>query len=341
MDDAWSHVSQDNCVGRLSNAPAPIMQNEDFPALGGGQAGAGGTRSGFPMLVGTGQQSGGDASAAGGAGGGQQVADIEQLLRYQQQQQQARAAAASAGATLLRGVGAGGTVQDKAAAVAASAPDRHGLLGLLPLLKMADADLTMLTLGTDLTGLGLNLNAPGSLHRSFASPLSDNPIRTNEPEFEIPACYRHAPQRLLPGHLSKFKEETLFYVFYSMPQEEAQLVAADELYTRGWFWHRRVKLWMISQPNVGAPQKTQRGERGSYLMFDPSVWEVVPKGDVEILYEELEQHPRLPRAKQLSPTGGVPAGGGAAAGGNMLGGGGGGGGQQGSSVTGGGQQQRH
>ena len=69
----------------------------------------------------------------------------------------------------------------------------------------------------------------------------------------------------------KFKEETLFYVFYSMPQEEAQFIAADELYSRGWFWHRRVKLWMISAPNASQPQKTGRGERGSYLVFDPTV----------------------------------------------------------------------
>ena len=85
-------------------------------------------------------------------------------------------------------------------------------------------------------------------------------------------------------------------------QEEAQFVAADELYTRGWFWHRRVKLWMIASPNAAAaPQKTARGERGSYLVFDPAVWEVVPKGDVEIAYEDLEPHPRLARGKQLVP----------------------------------------
>ena len=60
----------------------------------------------------------------------------------------------------------------------------------------------MLTLGTDLTSLGLNLNASESLHRSFASPLSDTPVKS-EPDFEVPACYQHAPQRLLPGSLSE------------------------------------------------------------------------------------------------------------------------------------------
>jgi CCR4-NOT transcription complex subunit 2 len=47
----------------------------------------------------------------------------------------------------------------------------------LPLLKMSDADLTMLSLGTDLTSLGLNLNAPDNLHKALASLLADVPVR--------------------------------------------------------------------------------------------------------------------------------------------------------------------
>ena len=49
---------------------------------------------------------------------------------------------------------------------------------------------------------------------------------------------------------------------------------------------------------TSAPQKVgARGERGSYLMFDPNVWEVVAKNDVELIYEEVEPAPRLPRGK--------------------------------------------
>jgi CCR4-NOT transcription complex subunit 2 len=95
------------------------------------------------------------------------------------------------------------------------------------------------------------------------------------------------------------QEETLFYVFYSMPLDEAQFIAADELYSRGWFWHRRFKLWMITAPGSTPTQKTARGERCGYLVFDPQVWEVVPR-EVDILYEDLEQHPRLPRPKHMA-----------------------------------------
>ena len=85
------------------------------------------------------------------------------------------------------------------------------------LLRLNDPDLTMLALGTDLTSLGLNLNSSENLHKHFVSTLSDTPIKP-EPEYELPSCYRHQPQRLQPGYLTKFKEETLFYMFYSMPQ---------------------------------------------------------------------------------------------------------------------------
>src|SRR4051812_4719934 len=42
----------------------------------------------------------------------------------------------------------------------AAATDRFGLLGLLGVIRMTDPDLSMLALGSDLTTLGLNLNAP-------------------------------------------------------------------------------------------------------------------------------------------------------------------------------------
>ena len=44
---------------------------------------------------------------------------------------------------------------------------------------------------------------------------------TPHPPPQVPACYKHTPPRLQPGYLAKFKEETLFYIFYSMPQARA------------------------------------------------------------------------------------------------------------------------
>lgn len=92
-------------------------------------------------------------------------------------------------------------------------------------------------------------------------------------------------------------------MFYSMPSDEAQLVAADELSARGWWFHRRYKLWMLHAPNA-ALQKSARGERGAYLIFDVSVWEVVQKNDLEISYDDIEQAPRLQRPAKAGGGGG-------------------------------------
>ena len=147
-----------------------------------------------------------------------------------------------------------------------AAPDRFGLLGLLSVIRMTDPDLTTLALGTDLTTLGLHLNSPENVYKTFQSPWVDNPLRP-EPDFKVPACYLHNPPRLQPGYFSKFQQDTLFFIFYSMPSDEAQLFAADELASRGWWFHREGKVWLTRIPNTEPLLKTDRYERGSYYVF--------------------------------------------------------------------------
>lgn len=69
-----------------------------------------------------------------------------------------------------------------------SVQDQYGMLGLLSIIKMVNPALTSLALGLDLTTLGLNLNSSETLHKKFASPWSDEPVR-GEPEFNVPECY--------------------------------------------------------------------------------------------------------------------------------------------------------
>ena len=59
----------------------------------------------------------------------------------------------------------------------------YGLLGLLSVINMNDADVTTLALGTDLTSLGLHLNGMDALYPTFASPWADGPIKP-EPVFK-------------------------------------------------------------------------------------------------------------------------------------------------------------
>ena len=81
-------------------------------------------------------------------------------------------------------------------------PHRYGLLGLLGVIRMTNPDLNMLALGTDLTTMGLDLNAPECLFTSFASPWAESPSLGKRP-FTLPACYMQAvshqnPHLLLP-----------------------------------------------------------------------------------------------------------------------------------------------
>ncbi|XP_052186139.1 probable NOT transcription complex subunit VIP2 isoform X2 [Diospyros lotus] len=182
----------------------------------------------------------------------------------------------------------------KSMQAAQAAPDPFGLLGLLSVIRMSDPDLTSLALGIDLTTLGLNLNATENLHKTFGSPWSDEPAK-GEPEFSVPQCYyAKQPPPLNQSYFSKFPSDTLFYIFYSMPKDESQLYAANELYSRGWFYHRELRLWLTRVSNMEPLVKTNTYERGSYICFDPNTWETIRKDNFVVPYEMLEKRPAVP-----------------------------------------------
>jgi len=89
--------------------------------------------------------------------------------------------------------------------------------------------------------------------------------------FQLPSCYYMQPPALKTGHLSKFQLETLFYIFYALPQDVLQAYAAQELYTREWRYHGELKLWFKrAGPSDGIanpPAGTQ------FLYFDINTWE--------------------------------------------------------------------
>eukprot|EP01118_Nematostelium_gracile_P002216 TRINITY_DN12449_c0_g1_i1.p1 TRINITY_DN12449_c0_g1~~TRINITY_DN12449_c0_g1_i1.p1 ORF type:complete len:462 (-),score=63.12 TRINITY_DN12449_c0_g1_i1:5-1369(-) len=161
--------------------------------------------------------------------------------------------------------------------------DRFGLLGLLSVIRMTDPDLNTLALGTDLTTLGLNLNSPDCLYSTFASPWAKGPSR-REPEFYIPMCYYMQTQLQSPMlKMSLFSEETLFYIFYSMPKDTLQIIAAQELFKREWRFHKEHRLWLTRVPGT---EVTKAGR--SYIYFDVTIWEKVRKDNLHLVYEQLE-----------------------------------------------------
>ncbi|KAK6137539.1 hypothetical protein DH2020_028724 [Rehmannia glutinosa] len=160
-----------------------------------------------------------------------------------------------------------------------SLPDQYGMLGLLSIIKMVNPALTSLALGIDLTTLGLNLNSSETLHKKFASPWSDEPVR-GEPEYSVPECYyaKQTPPLKV-----------------SMPKDEAQLFAASELYNRGWFYHRELRLWFTRVKNMEPLVKTNSYERGCYFCFDPNTWQTARKDNFVLQYEMVEKRPALPQ----------------------------------------------
>lgn len=191
--------------------------------------------------------------------------------------------------------------------------DQYGMRGLLRVAQPGPEaeDVSILSMGVDLTALGLNLNSQEPLHLSFESPWdggqggqsarstvgdvasalqSVSGQRTEEPEFHLPTCYYMQPPALKTSHFTKFQLETLFYVFYNMPRDVLQLLAAVELYTREWRYHKDLKLWFTR-----APGTTQGYERGAYIYFDIKSWERRPFHDanhsfIQGLMTEEELH---------------------------------------------------
>ncbi|KAK3135245.1 hypothetical protein QOZ80_5BG0416570 [Eleusine coracana subsp. coracana] len=157
---------------------------------------------------------------------------------------------------------------------------------------------TSLALGIDLTTLGLNLNSQDNLYKTFGSPWSNEPAK-GEPDYQIPACFSaEPPPTLQPLHFQKFHPLTLFYIFYSMPKDVAQLYAANELYNKGWFYHKEYRVWLTRVPNVAPLVKTPLHERGSYICFDPNLWDTIHKDNFVLHYEAVEKRPVLPPAAQ-------------------------------------------
>lgn len=175
-----------------------------------------------------------------------------------------RTAAQSAGGTGASSGGASGS------GTGAALSGDYGLLGLLGVIRMSDADRNALALGSDLTTLGLNLNSSDQLYSTFASPWSESPT-TREPQYQLPMCYYMTPPALKTGHLSKFQLETLFYIFYALPKDVLQAYAGQELYSREWRYHVDLKLWFKrASPADGVASS---GNGVQYIYFDINSWE--------------------------------------------------------------------
>lgn len=198
--------------------------------------------------------------------------------------------------------------------VLSSPVDCFGLVGLVGLIKTQDPDTALLTMGTNLQSLGLNIESTEPLHSSLVLPWAKDAAAAAmqvEPAYELPSCYNVQPPPPAHTKMTSFSDETLFFIFYSTPRDVLQEVAAQELYARNWRYHKGLHLWLTKEPNTEPVQKTPTYERGAYVFFDPGSWEKVSKSFV-LMYEMLEEKPGSQNlmAATLPPSGplakGVP-----------------------------------
>ncbi|KAG8835031.1 hypothetical protein FRC18_001149 [Serendipita sp. 400] len=158
-----------------------------------------------------------------------------------------------------------------------SAADRWGLLALVRALRQRTDD--VLSSGQDLGLLGMELDNPGSLYPKFATPWADYPSvePATEPNYHLPSCYNVAPPPPDAKKAAQFSDETLFFTFYAMPRDTFQDMAAQELYNRGWRYHKTQRLWINMEP--GQPDNLrQSGMDGTLCtVWDVEAWERQPR----------------------------------------------------------------
>ncbi|KAJ2782335.1 bck1-like resistance to osmotic shock [Coemansia interrupta] len=254
---------------RAADLPAgqssrPNLTPDDFPVLSG--AGEGGGISSADLAPGAGvvdQQSANTDHSTGTANG------LETTSTYTPPTANLAKAAAAAAAAADKG-GAQGPI---------GAADRFGMLGIL----------TTNEYGFDVSKFGLPLPSAGLLYPTFGSPWTDQSQSYGliEPDFKLPACYNASHTQPAMTKIQSFVDETLFYIFYTMPRDELQLAAAEELYRRQWRYHKEMRLWLTKDPESQPTARTQRGEQGVFVFFDPSVWQKVKK-EFMVFYEHLE-----------------------------------------------------
>ncbi|KAK9431866.1 hypothetical protein V1505DRAFT_367347 [Lipomyces doorenjongii] len=152
--------------------------------------------------------------------------------------------------------------------------DLQGLNGLLNFMKV-DNNIDI----NDLATLGLNLNQPDNepLSLTFASPWAETSTTKVEPDFHLPSCYHVQSAPPQQTKVANFSDETLFYIFYSMPRDFMQEAAAAELTSRNWRYHKELKVWLTKEPGSEPLQPSPHYERGIYTFFDPATWERVKK----------------------------------------------------------------
>lgn len=71
------------------------------------------------------------------------------------------------------------------------------------------------------------------------------------------------PKELLDQDIKAFSDPVLFYIFYNMPNDRAQIQASSQLQDRGWVYVEEEMIWVKQSGN-------------QFSRFNPDQWQEEP-----------------------------------------------------------------
>ncbi|KAL1879364.1 hypothetical protein VTK73DRAFT_7095 [Phialemonium thermophilum] len=181
----------------------------------------------------------------------------------------------------------GTDVQDPLAGMAPI--DKFGLKGLRTLINNYP-DYNALIVGIDPSSFGLDLSTTELISKQIYSPFDDTPPRPAIPKYRLPECYQVNNVQPIESKIQSFNEETLMWIFYSCPGDIKQHLAAIELNSRGWRWHKKLQIW-LTKDEVMVPQVlSPNHERGYYVIWDTVNWRK-ERREFTLHYADLDTNP--------------------------------------------------
>ncbi|OCT50839.1 NOT2 family protein [Cladophialophora carrionii] len=175
--------------------------------------------------------------------------------------------------------------------------EKFGMKGYVAEQDNASPAMRSLMRGVDLSTLGINMGSQEPLLQSYPGPWAEPnaaPLRPLDSEYTIPDCYTVKKIAPLSTRITGFVDETLFFIFYTMPRDYIQMLVAQELVARKWRYHMREKQWLTRDDASPSPVllDDKVSEQGYYIWWDTKLWKKVRR-IYTLRYEDLEEQPSM------------------------------------------------
>ncbi|KAK7431479.1 transcriptional regulator [Neonectria magnoliae] len=153
------------------------------------------------------------------------------------------------------------------------AVDKWGIKGLRTLMNNYP-DYHAMVVGMDPTSLGLDMGSQELFSTQIYSLFDDAAPRptAHTGKFRLPDCYSVTNVQPIESKIQSFNEETLFWIFYSCPADFKQQMAAVELHSRNWRWHKKMQVWLTKDEHMTPQILSPNHERGYYIVWDTGNW---------------------------------------------------------------------